>query len=260
MSSPGKNIKPAAYCPGEPRTPLPTTKGYFGIISLVLALIFAPAHVTSAPDISGIPENKDALARKVMTTPTISRVSELSRLPVSLRQYEFLLDHPRLSMTLAHIYDPSLDLYKVEVRRNGLVHIADPGGLAGDMELVNAIPGRRVYFVSGHFDILKMRFYGRVVLLMSYSERGNETVPFVDSTTTSYIKINSAFVGFIAKMMAFLFPRKVDERIGRFANAVRKVAIAVHDSPADAYRKLAASGEVGSRELKGFSEMFLRAS
>jgi hypothetical protein len=58
--------------------------------------------------------------------------------------------------------------------------------------------------------------------------------------------------------MDFLFPKKVDERIGRFANAVKRVAIAVHDDPAGAYGKLVASGEVGSEELKEFSGMFLR--
>ena len=57
--------------------------------------------------------------------------------------------------------------------------------------------------------------------------------------------------------MAFLFPKKVDERIGRFANAVKKVAIAVHDDPAGAYGKLAASGEAGPGELKEFAGMFL---
>ena len=216
---------------------------YFRIISLLLALVFIPAPIINASDISGLLEKKGPGAKEVITRPTISRVSELPRLPVSLRQYEFLIDHPRLSMVLARIYDPSLDLYKIEVRPDGLIHVDDPAGLAGDMELVNSIPGRRVYFVSGYFDILKMRFNGHMVMNISYAERPREAHASVDSTTTCYIKVNSAFVGFFAKLMAFLFPKKVDERIGRFANAVRKVAIAVHDDPAGAYGKLAASGE-----------------
>ncbi len=228
------------------------------ITSLLLALVFMQAPITSASDISGLLEKKGPRAKEVITRPTISRVSELPRLPVSLRQYEFLIDHPRLSMVLAHIYDPSLDLYKIEIRPNGLIHVDDPAGLAGDMELVNSIQGRRVYFISGHFDILKMRFNGRMVMNMSYSGRPSESPASVDSTTTCYIKVDSAFVGFFAKLMAFLFPKKVDERIGRFATAVRKVAIAVHDDPAGAYGKLAASGEAGPGELQEFSGMFLK--
>ncbi len=108
-----------------------------------------------------------------------------------MRQYEFLIDHPRLSMVLAHFYDPSLELYKIEVRPDGLIHVDDPAGLAGNVELVNSVRSRRVYFISGHFDILKIRFNGHMVLMTSYSERLNEAGASVDSTTTGYIKISS---------------------------------------------------------------------
>ena len=231
---------------------------YSKITSLLLAIVFIPASIINAFDISSLLEKKGSRAKEVITRPTISRVSELPRLPVSLRQYEFLIDHPRLSMALAHFYDPSLDLYKIEVRTDGLIHVDDPAGLAGDVELVNSVPGRRVYFISGHFDILKIRFNGHMVLMTSYSERLSEAGASVDATTTGYIKINSAFVGFFTRLMPFLFAKKVDERIGRFANAVKRVAIAVHDDQSGAYGKLAASGEVGSEELKEFAGMFLR--
>lgn len=230
---------------------------YFMITSLLLALVFIPASIINASDISSLLEKKGPRAKEVITRPTIVRVSELPRLPVSLRQGEFLIDHPRLSMVLAHIYDPALDLYKIEVRPDGSFHVDDPAGLAGDMELVNSIPGRRVYFISGYFDILKMRFNGHMVMKISYSERLSKAPASVDSTTTCYIKVNSAVVGFVTQLMDFLFPKKVDERIDRFANAVKRVAIAVHDDPAGAYGKLAASGEVGSGELKEFAGMFL---
>ena len=229
---------------------------HFRITALLLALAFIPARIINASDISSLLE-KDPRAKKVVTAPTIVRVADLTGLPVSLRQYEFLLDHPHLSMVLAHIYEPSLDLYKIEARPDGLIHVSDPAGLAGDMEVVNSITGRRVYFISGYFDILKMRFNGNMVMNISYSESPGKTPVSTDSTTTCYIKVNSAFAGFFAKIMAFLFPRKVDERIGRFSNAVKRVAIAVHDDPAGAYAKLAASGEVSPNELKEFAKMFL---
>jgi hypothetical protein len=230
---------------------------YLRITSQVLGLILMPALLFGSEVIANLLEKKGPEAQKVVTKPTISRVSELPGLPVSAKQYEFLIDHPRLSMVLAHICDPSLDLYKIKIRPDGSMHVVDPAGLAGDMELVNAIPGRRVYFIAGHFDILKMRFNGHMVLVMSYSGRPGEAGASVDSTTTSYIKLNSVVVGFLAKVMAFLFPKKVDERIGRFAHAVKRVAFAVHDDAAGAYVRLAASGEVGPRELHEFAGMFL---
>jgi len=231
---------------------------YLRITSLLLALVFVPASIINASDIPSLLGKMDPRVKEVINKPTISRVSELPRLPVTLRQYEFLIDHPRLSMLLAHIYDPSLDLYKIEVRPDGIIHVDDPAGLAGDVELVNSIQGRRVYFISGHFDILKMRFNGHMVMMISYSEHLSEAGASVDSTTTGYIKINNRLVGFFTRLMAFLFPKKVDERIGRFANAVKKVAIAVHDDPVGAYGKLTASGEVSSEELKEFARLFLR--
>lgn len=231
---------------------------YFRLMSLLLAFIFMPAQIINASDISDLLEKKGPRAKEVIARPTITRVSKLPGLPVSLSQYEFLMNHPHLSLIIAHIYDPSLDLYKVEVKPNGLIHVDDPAGLAGDMELVNSIPGRRVYFVSGYFDILKMRFNGHMVMDISYGERPSDAHASIDSTTTCYIKVNNAFVGFFAKLMALLFPKKVDERIGRFANAVRKVAIVVHDDPGGAYGKLVASGEAGPRELKAFAGMFLK--
>jgi hypothetical protein len=161
-------------------------------------------------------------------------------------------------MFLAHAYDPSLDLYKITVRPDGIIHVEDPAGLAGDMELVNSVPGRRVYFITGHFDILKMRFNGQMVMDVSYAERLSGATASADSKNACYIRVNSPFVGFIARVMTFLFPKKVDERIGRFANAVRRVASAVHDDPDGAYQKLAASGEAGPGELKEFAVMFLK--
>ncbi len=113
---------------------------YSKITSLLLAIVFIPASIISAADISGLLEKKGTRAKEVITKPTISRVSELPRLPVSVGQYEFLIDHPRLSMVLAHLYDPSLDLYKIEVRPDGLIHVDDPAGLAGDVELVRSSP------------------------------------------------------------------------------------------------------------------------
>jgi hypothetical protein len=230
---------------------------HYRITCLLLALVFIPVSIINASDISGILEKKDPRAAKIITGPTIVRMSELSGLPVSLRQYEFLLDHPRLSMVLAHVYEPSLDLYKIETRPDGSIHVEDPAGLAGDMELIDSITGRRVYFISGYFDILKVRFRGNMVMNISYSECLGKAPVSVDSKTTCYIKVNSALAGFFTKLMTFLFPKKVDERIGRFANAVKRVSIAVHDDPAGAYTKLAACGEVGPAELKEFAGMFL---
>jgi len=232
----------------------------YRVAALFFVLVFMPGVLFAAGDISDLLEKKGPRAKEVVTRPTVSRVSALPGLPVTARQYEFLTDRPHLSMVLARICDPSLDLYRIETRPDGISHVYDPAGLEGDVELVSASPGRRLYFVSGHFMFLKMKFTGNMVVVNEYSERPGETGHSVDAAATSYVRLNSAFVGVFAKVMAFLFPKKVDERIGRFANAVKSVALAVHEDPAGAYRRLAASGEVSPAELKEFAGMFLKKS
>lgn len=233
---------------------------YYRIIALVFGLVSMPGSLFAAADISDLLEKKGPRAKEVVAKPTVSRVSVLPRLPVNARQYEFLIDRPHLSMVLARICDPTLDLYSIETRPDGSHHVYDPAGLEGDVELVSSSPGRRLYYVSGHFLFLKLRFSGRMVVSNEYAERPGEAGHSVDSTSTSYIRLNSAFVGAFAKMMAFLFPRKVDERIGRFANAVKSVAAAVHEDPAGAYQRLAASGQISPAELREFAGMFLEKS
>jgi hypothetical protein len=234
-----------------------TAMNSFRITALLLVLICVPALAFSSADISSVLEKKGPRAKEVLTKPTLTRVSALPGLPVSIRQYEFLLDHPRLSLVLAHSYDPSLDSYKVTLRPDGLLHVDDPAGLAGDVDLISADRGRRIYFIAGYYDLLKMRFHGRMVLMTEYSVRSGEEEP-VNTTTTGYIKIDSAVAGVFAKIIAFLFPQKVDARIGRFLHAVRVVSFAVHNDPPGAIKRLAASGQVSAEEVREFAEIFIK--
>lgn len=226
--------------------------------SLLLILASITAATFAADDIVSLLEKKGPKMREIVAKPTISRELKLPHLPINSRQIEFLIDHPRVSLALAHLYAPSLDPYDIEVRPDRVIHIHDPAGLAGNAELIDARPGRRVYLITGYFDIFKMRFNGQMVLMTVYSEQVEDAAVSVESTTTAYIKVNSSFAGIFARLADFLFPHKVDERIGRLLHAAQTVAVAIHTDPTDAYRKLRVSREVSTEELKDFEEMFLR--
>jgi hypothetical protein len=137
-----------------------------------------------------------------------------------------------------------------------MIHIDDPGKLAGDAELIDARPGRRVYLISGYFNIFKMRFDGHMVLMTVYSERRENAAVSVDATTTAFIKIDSAVAAAFARLADYLFPKKVDERIERFLHAAESIAVAVHKDPAAAHRKLLSAGEVGAEVLQEFGRTF----
>ena len=231
------------------------TNRYFIIIFLGLA-VSLPTGVFGAEDIASLLETKGPAAKGIITEPSIVRESKLPNLPINPKQIEFLIDNPHVALALAHLYAPFLDNYRVKVRPDRVVHIEDPDILAGDAELIDARPGRRVYFIAGHYDILKMRFNGDIVLITAYSEQGENAAVSVDATATAYIKVNSAFAGTLARLADFLFPKKVDERLERFVHAAENIAIAVHQAPRDAYEKLKASGEVSAEELEEFGRTF----
>lgn len=229
---------------------------YFQIITLGLTLLCMPASAFGAEDISGLLETKRPAATTIITKPSIFREAKLPRLPISQKQIEFLIDNPHVALVLAHLYAPFLDDYTVKVRPDHAVHIEDPGTLAGDAELIDARPGRRVYLIIGYYNILNMRFNGDIVLMTGYSEQRVNSAVSVDATATAYIKINSAFGGALARMADFLFPKKVDERLERLVHAAENIAVAAHEDPEGAKKKLKASGEVSAEELEEFDRTF----
>jgi hypothetical protein len=215
-----------------------------------------PASVFGAEDISGLLETKRPAATTIITKPSIFREAKLLRLPISPKQIEFLIDNPHVALVLARLYAPFLDNYTVKIRPDHAVHIEDPGALAGDAELLDARPGRRVYFIAGYYDILKMRFNGDIVLVTVYSEQKESAAVSVDATVIAYIKINSALGGALARLADFLFPGKVDERLERLVHAAENIAAAVHEDPEGAKNKIRASGEVSAEELEEFGRIF----
>jgi hypothetical protein len=232
------------------------TSRYFLLAILDVALVCMQTPAIGAEEISGLLEKKGPTAKEIITAPSIFREAKLSRLPISLSQIEFLIDHPRVASALARLYAPFLDRYSVEVRSDQVAHIHDRETLEGDAELIDASPGRRVYFIAGYFTIFRIRFYGHMVLVTVYSERRENAVFSVDATTTAYIKIDSSFGGAFARLADYLFPKRVDERIERFLRAAESIAVAVHKGPAGAYGKLSASGEISAEELKEFGLTF----
>jgi hypothetical protein len=232
------------------------THRYLLTITLGLALLCIPAAVISTEDISSLLEMKRPAAKRIVANPSIFREAKLPHLLISQKQLEFLIDNPHVALALAHLYAPFLDKYTVNVLPDNVVHIEDLGTLAGDAELIEVRPGRRVYLIAGYYDIFKMRFNGDIALLTIYSEHQENAAVSVDATMIAYIKIKSAFAGALARLADYLFPRKVDERLERFVHAAENISDALRKDPKDAYGKLKASGEVSAQELEAFERTF----
>lgn len=231
---------------------------YLMIFAFGLALICLTTSIFSAEDQFSFLEAKKPAVKEVVANPSLIRESKFPRLPLNKKQIEFLIDNPRVALALAHLYASFLDGYRLELMPERVIHISDSDKLAGDAELVDVSPGRRGYFIAGYFEVLKLRFYGKMVLLTGYSEQRTDERVSVEATTTAYIKIDSVLASAFARLADFLFPKKVDARIERFVRAAETIVAEVHKDPQGAYKKLKAAGEVSPDELADFDRTFIR--
>jgi hypothetical protein len=227
-----------------------------GII-LLLTLSACWSYAREA-DLDELARAKGPAAISLLDKPTLYRETELTALPCSAGDFDFLLDRPRSSIALAGKLHKSLDKYTLEVKRPGLYHIDDGSRLVGDMELALARPGKRVYYVSGYWKIvLGVKLQGRMALFVQYTDRGRAKDRALDVKVRGFMLVDNSVAGAAFKALAFLFPKKVDARIERFATAVRKVVYTVHDNPGEAMKRLEEVPLVPPGEVREFRERFL---
>jgi len=231
------------------------------VATSIIAVLLATAVARSAiPDeFARLVEVKGPGVFSILEEPTLFRVTELDGLPCSSEVFEFLIDRPRLAMVLGRALDPAMDAYEIRETGDGSYRVDDGGKLVGVVELVEDGRGRRIYYISGFWKFsLGLALEGRMVLVPEYEESGDrEGGRSVNTTTRGYMKVDNPLVGLLAKMVAHLFPGKVDGRINRFADSVKKVAEAMRDDPVGLYRLLLASDQVTAAEADEFREMAL---
>lgn len=204
-------------------------------------------------------EKKGAPARELFNDPTLYRKTRLRELPCSSQDFDFLLDRPRTSIALAGKLHKSLDRYEVEARGPGSLHIEDSKSLVGDMELFSHTPGERLYYVTGYWKLMPgIMLKGRMALLVDYEERLDGDGKALDARARGYMMVDNTPAGLAFKLFVGLFPKKLDARIERFATAVRKVVVAVHDDPEAALARIEGSPLVPEEEVREFRERFVR--
>jgi hypothetical protein len=234
------------------------------LISLLILTAFSAAYaIAEVTDIQAefgfLKDLKGPAAMEVVEDPTIFRVAELRSLPCDTATFEFLLDRPNISMILARSLDPSVDDYRFKTLEDGSLHIDDHNGLTGTMELLASEPGKRIYYMTGHYELFwGLEFDGDVVLVPEFAEKPSEGGGvMVDADARSYFKVESAFVGAMASMVAYVFPTKVENRIKRFTRAITRVTDAIATDPQGMYVTLNESGRLTDGELDEFREFFL---
>lgn len=126
------------------------------------------------------------------------------------------------------------------------------------MDIVISEPGKRMYYIAGFWKLLPgMRLKGRMALIVEYKEAGTGRDRRLDANARGYMMVDNSVAGAAFKLAAFLFPRKVDARINRFATAVSKVVQAIHDDPDAALKRVEKSENVPPQEVQEFRERFV---
>ena len=238
----------------------------FSLKALAAAVAASLLLATAVPGLTGqhdpgfepLLKKKGEPARQLIESPTLYRETELSGLPCGAADFKFLLDRPRSSVALAGRLHKSLEKYQIDVVRPGLYHIDDDKSLVGDMELVYEAPGSRIYYVTGYWKLLAgIKLQGRMALVVEYGEHDAAGSRRLDCKARGYMMVDNSVAGAAFKLFAYMFPKKVDKRIDRFATAVRKVVEAINDDPAEACARLEQARHVPPEELNEFKARFL---
>jgi hypothetical protein len=227
------------------------------LLAFFLLAVFAFSGVKD-PGFGPLLEKKGEPAKKLVESPTLYREKDLKGLPCGATDFEFLLDRPRSSVALAGKLHKSLEKYQIDVVGPGLFHVDDEKSLVGDMELVYEAPGRRIYYVTGYWKLLPgMKLKGRMALVVEYAEHDSGGARSLDCRTRGYMAVDNSLAGVAFKLFAYMFPKKVDKRIDRFATAVTKVVQAINDDPADACARLEHARHVPPEEVREFRDRFV---
>jgi len=237
-----------------------TRTGRFAVLAAAVSLLALVTGTLCAREAAfeDLIEIKGEPAAELFDDPTLYRETALSDLPGTIDDFDFLLDRPRTSMALAGKLHKSLDRYEVSPLGKGGLHIDDSKSLVGDLELFSHTPGERLYYVTGYWRLMPgITLKGRMALLVDYTEKLTEDGPALDARARGYMMVDNTFAGVAFKVFVGLFPKKVDARIERFATAVRKVVVAVHDEPGPALERLEGSPLVPEDEVTQFRERFV---
>ena len=153
--------------------------------------------------------------KEVVEDYTIHR--EISGIRLKGRQevFEYLLDHPHFAATLAR--SAGVLKYTVERRGEGEYWADDHKGITGRLAVLQAEVGRRIFYAEGTYDKGVLRIPGRMAMVMTYGEQGDQgDSPYVEGTLSGYIKLDSFLFDPMARLFRPLVAGVMEKRVTRF--------------------------------------------
>ncbi len=227
------------------------------LVLLVLLFGAEGAQARALFTVIGLPVS-DPAARAVIEEYTLARQLKPVRFAGTVRTADWLMDRPVLATALArHLY-PALEHYHVTEGEDRRYLIDDMGSLRGSFRLVARGPERRMYFVEGSFrslaDLLKLS--GSMVFTLQYRERWENGESQVEVEPQLYLRIDSALVHGVLKVLAPLLHGTIDRRVASLTEASQVVGARLAKDPQGLYREMQAWPEMRPADLDAYRQAF----
>lgn len=148
--------------------------------------------------------------------------------------FEFLLDHPDFAASVAR----ALHLGQYRVTALGDGYWGDDGrGARGMIRVLYAEPGQRLYHLEGRYESHGLpTIEGQLLVRFEFRhEEDGDGGSVMDSSLTGHLRIDTPFVGALARVAATLsrplIEHAVERKVRRFFNTVARLSRWAYDEP-----------------------------
>jgi len=213
-----------------------------------------------------LPQGERAALEQVVKSASISTRMELPAFPARPEIFEYLLEHPEFASHVTR----ALRAARLRLWANGdRLELDDGWGARGQLRLVHAEPGRRLYHVRGRaVQALLPDIYGQSVVEYTYAFRrpagaatgGSPGGPAEASTTVAaYVALDSKLLARASAIIGPLAQAKADKEAIRLLKVFGRVSSATVERPEEVLMRLREAQGVPAAELAEFRRL-LQAS
>ena len=206
-----------------------------------------------------LPQGERAALEQVVKSASISTRMELPAFPVRAEVFEYLLEHPEFASHVTR----ALRAARLRLWANGdRLELDDGWGARGQLRLVHAEPGRRLYHVRGRaVQALLPDIYGQSVVEYTYAFHRREGGGPSEASTSvaAYVALDSKLLARASAIIGPVAQAKADKEAMRLLKVFGRVSRATVERPEEVLMRLREAQGVPAAELAEFRRL-LQAS
>lgn len=170
--------------------------------------------------------------------------------PIARPLYEFLLDRPPLTASLAtHL---ELAPYECTVTDQKRFWINDHDGTQGQFTFVFQDPSSRIYYIDGfHEGRIIPRVNARAVVFLRVKDvRTPDGAPAVESTLITYTKLNDRLLALLVRLLRPLVTGAITKKLAKGFDVVNQLGAVAARDPERFVAEVVASGPSGRADAQ----------